>query len=153
MSCTAVQVKRESWRSRTPTHDRVVCAVRDYLIAPILEEIMFRGILHSVLHSDESKDTHTIVCVATYFAISHLIYALAQQFDVTATTIQLVCTSIFSCIASYMYIRTNSLWVPILAHITCNVLGPPTFTCTHRNCLFHILGIFVFSIYIVNFVG
>lgn len=80
------------------------------VLAPLVEEIIFRGIAYSALR-DRFGDVLGAVFSAGMFAILHLsIYTIAPVF-------------VLALMLSALYRRSGSLWVPVIAHMSFNALG------------------------------
>jgi hypothetical protein len=80
------------------------------IIAPLLEEMLFRGIiLRSFLHRYPRR--HAILASAVLFGLAHL---NIHQFAVGV---------IVGCISGWLYERTRSLWPCILLHAAYNSLA------------------------------
>jgi membrane protease YdiL (CAAX protease family) len=79
------------------------------LVAPTVEEILFRGIfLRSFLANYSARNA--IILSSMLFALYHLnIYQFPVAF-------------LFGCFSAWLYVNTRSLWPSIMAHITYNSL-------------------------------
>lgn len=88
----------------------VVLAMSTVLLAPLAEEVFFRGMLHQSIRR-RWRFVPAMVLSSVIFAVAHI--------D------PLVIPSIFalSLILTIMYERERSLWVPIVAHAAFNVIG------------------------------
>ncbi|KJY80864.1 CPBP family intramembrane glutamic endopeptidase [Vibrio nigripulchritudo] len=80
----------------------VVC-----IIAPLMEELLFRGVMLRGFLKHYSEYT-SIMLSAMLFSIAHL------------TLIQLPVTYILGTLLGWLYVRTKSLWPSILAHAIYN---------------------------------
>jgi len=88
------------------------------LVAPVIEEILFRGIiLRSFLNQYDPKKA--IIWSAVIFAVAHLnIYQLPVAF-------------VGGCMIGWVYYRTKSLWLCILAHACHNTIMTIQYYYTH----------------------
>jgi membrane protease YdiL (CAAX protease family) len=77
------------------------------IIAPLTEEVLFRGIILSGFLKNYSVN-HAIILSAVLFAIFHF------------TIIQLPVTFIMGCFLGWLYVRTGSLIPSIFAHALYN---------------------------------
>lgn len=93
----------EAFRTSTDPAAKVLMAVSAVLIAPLVEEVVFRGFIYAVIkrHTD---GIYAAMCSSLLFAIVHLH---------VGTLIPLALLALFFC---YMYERTGSLWVPMVLH-------------------------------------
>lgn len=85
----------------------VVSVITVCLVAPVIEEMLFRGvILRSFLLNYSAPNA--IILSSLLFAIFHL------------TISQLPAAFILGCLLGWLYLRTRSLWPSILAHFLNN---------------------------------
>ncbi|CAH9078993.1 unnamed protein product [Cuscuta epithymum] len=109
-----------------------VSAWRNYFVAPLTEELVFRACMIPLL-SCGGFNMYTVVFLCPiFFSLAHLNHLLeyAQQrgsmlkaFMVAG--FQLGYTVIFGSYASFLYVRTGHLVAPLVAHIFCNYMGLP----------------------------
>lgn len=122
--------------------------LRNLLIAPISEEVIFRAciivpLLSSSKHDDDGtlKSSPTQVCwiAPLFFGVAHLhhFYEQYRQLPLAQRTkqailrlivgllFQLTYTTLFGAYASHLFIRTGSLLAVIFVHIFCNYMGLP----------------------------
>jgi membrane protease YdiL (CAAX protease family) len=76
------------------------------LVAPIVEEILFRGFFYRIL-----RDRYSIIWGGS---ISISLFAIGHQFDVSIVLLGFICT--------YIYQKSESIWGSIIAH-SMNNLG------------------------------
>lgn len=95
--------------------------LRDYLVAPVLEELVFRR--HSLLLWQCLPFYAQVIGPAALFSLAHLHHALRNS--LVAVVAQLVYTFIFGVYAATLSTLTRSVAPAIAAHITCNLLGLP----------------------------
>ena len=103
---------------------------------PVTEEIAFRSSILS-LHLITPHPTATTLIFATplYFGLAHFhhFYEFTLQnpdsklIGLVRSVVQFTYTTLFGWYASWLYLRFGSLWVAILAHSFCNLMGVPTF--------------------------
>ena len=103
--------------------------VRNYIVAPITEEFIFRAVLSAVLLDCWSiRATLLISSLEFGFAHSHhYIFETNPLRRVSgwAAFEQMVYTSIFGMYASLLYFRSRLIVTPILVHSFCNLMGLP----------------------------
>ncbi|BEP30172.1 CPBP family intramembrane glutamic endopeptidase [Helicovermis profundi] len=105
------------------------------ILAPITEEILFRGIIFKKLHNNINLKT-AIVIQAMLFSFVH--FNLAQTLP----------TFLLGVVLAYMYYKTNNLWVPIFIHIIYN--GLATFITNVDENMQTILAIGMHSIAVIT---
>ena len=88
----------------------LVSVIMVCLIAPFVEEMLFRGVfLRSFLMNYSASNA--IVLSSLLFALYHMnIYQLPVAF-------------LFGCFSAWLYVKTRSLWPSVMAHTTYNCLA------------------------------
>jgi len=80
------------------------------LVLPIIEELMFRGVLWRVLERFVSNKSHVLIVVSILFALAHIdFYHMMGVFPI-------------GLYMGWLRLRSNSIFPSILAHITNNSL-------------------------------
>ncbi|KAI8643627.1 CAAX protease self-immunity-domain-containing protein [Parasitella parasitica] len=117
---------------------------RNYVVAPLTEEFVFRACIIAVLHQANYSKNYLIFISPLYFGIAHLHHALdnynklgrtrqAFQQALFSSLFQFAYTTIFGWYASYLFIRIGSLWPPVFCHSFCNVMGFPDLGGNHHR--------------------
>ncbi|KAI7862869.1 CAAX protease self-immunity-domain-containing protein [Spinellus fusiger] len=105
---------------------------RNYLVAPITEEVVFRACTLAVLSAAHHSKAYLIFVSPLYFGLAHVHHAwekyclkmpLSQV--IVSSLFQFMYTSVFGWYASFVFLRTGSVWPPILCHVFCNSMGFP----------------------------
>ena len=106
--------------------------LRNLVIAPITEEIVFRSCMVPVLHSTGMSASNVCFIAPLFFGFAHVHHAVVKLRQgnafgsvVLLTIFQFVYTSLFGAYASYTYQRSASLAAVVLSHSMCNALGIP----------------------------
>ncbi|KAI9462980.1 CAAX protease self-immunity-domain-containing protein [Boletus coccyginus] len=113
-----------------------VTGIRNYLIAPITEEVVFRSCVLTVYHLAQASKMRMIFLSPLLFGAAHVHHAwetynrygrslAAMKRAAIGTAFQFTYTSVFGFYCSYLFLRTGSIFPPITAHIFCNVMGIP----------------------------
>ncbi|XP_077241252.1 farnesylated protein-converting enzyme 2 isoform X2 [Tasmannia lanceolata] len=110
-----------------------VLAWRNYVVAPLTEELVFRACMIPLLLCGGFKTYSVVFLSPIFFSLAHLNHfseLYCQQnypFSKAAQTVglQLGYTVIFGWYASFLFIRTGHLLASIVAHIFCNMMGLP----------------------------
>ncbi|KAN0087830.1 CAAX protease self-immunity domain containing protein [Tylopilus felleus] len=113
-----------------------VTGIRNYLVAPITEEVVFRACVLTVYHLAQVPRVRMIFLCPLLFGAAHVHHAweiynrygrspAALKRAAVGTVFQFIYTSIFGFYCSYLFLRTGSIFPPITAHIFCNVMGVP----------------------------
>ncbi|CAL0321439.1 unnamed protein product [Lupinus luteus] len=123
---------------------------RNYVVAPITEELVFRAGMIPLLLCGGFRPYSVILLCPIFFSLAHLnhfmeIYA-KQNYRIKKAVmiigLQLGYTVIFGSYASFLFIRTGHLISPLVAHIFCNFMGLPVLF-SRRNgivCIAFIMG-------------
>ncbi|XP_020239361.1 CAAX prenyl protease 2 isoform X2 [Cajanus cajan] len=106
---------------------------RNYVVAPITEELVFRACMIPLLLCGGFKAYSVILLCPIFFSLAHLnhfveIYTKQNYRIMKAVMIiglQLGYTVVFGSYASFLFIRTGHLIAPLVAHIYCNFMGLP----------------------------
>ncbi|KAJ3921359.1 hypothetical protein F5877DRAFT_36242 [Lentinula edodes] len=137
---------RNHWRGNLSTRTKLlfcnVTGLRNYIVAPITEEIVFRACVLSVYLLSPTLAASQIGLVLTTplnFGVAHLHHAWDTYNRLGRTTValkrailislfQMVYTTLFGALCTYLFLQTHySVLVPITAHIFCNIMGFPDF--------------------------
>ncbi|KIJ60308.1 hypothetical protein HYDPIDRAFT_117404 [Hydnomerulius pinastri MD-312] len=113
-----------------------LAGMRNYIVAPITEEIVFRACVLTVYNLALASRTRMIFLSPLVFGAAHIHHAwdtynrygrspAALKRAVIGTVFQFTYTSIFGFYCSYLFLRTGSVYPPIVAHIFCNIMGVP----------------------------
>ncbi|CAG7724973.1 unnamed protein product [Allacma fusca] len=107
--------------------------IRNYIVAPITEELVFRACIISLIGSCLSTSGIVIVC-PLFFGAAHLHHAIEQirlgvpvRRAILISAFQFIYTSIFGAYSAYLFLRTGHLIAPVLVHSFCNHMGFPDF--------------------------
>jgi prenyl protein peptidase len=137
-------------------------SLRNLVVAPLAEEIVFRACCVAALASTTMK-TSTVVTVAPlFFGVAHGHHALLKLRQgerlvpvLVQTTVQFAYTSLFGMYSSYAYLCTRSVLAVTLCHSFCNWMGLPdleflstsSFLYKYRNVLVlgHVVGLASFA--------
>ncbi|KAF4577474.1 hypothetical protein EYR40_003015 [Pleurotus pulmonarius] len=109
---------------------------RNYVVAPITEEIVFRACVLAVYNLSGASKTKMIMLAPLSFGVAHVHHAwdifnrygrtpAAAKRALLTALFQLSYTTLFGSFVSYLFLRTGSILPPITAHIFCNVMGLP----------------------------
>lgn len=113
-----------------------IVGLRNYFVAPITEEIVFRACVLTVYYSAGASRTKMIFLSPLVFGAAHIHHAFetyhrygctatAAKRAIISTVIQFTYTSIFGFYCCYLFLRSGSLLPPIAAHMFCNIMGIP----------------------------
>ncbi|KIM36558.1 hypothetical protein M413DRAFT_449099 [Hebeloma cylindrosporum] len=124
------------WRTHIVARFFRIQGLRNYWIAPITEEIVFRACVLAIYHLSGASRTKMIFLAPLTFGLAHVHHCwetynrygrtiAAAKYAAIATLLQLSYTTLFGFLVSYLFLRTGSILVPITAHMWCNVMGLP----------------------------
>lgn len=94
--------------------------LRNYLFAPLLEEIVFR---RQFIHLYSCRSLYGILLTALLFALAHVHHVHTMGW--TIVLFHMTYTFLFGVYALMLYIHTQSIWSPFAAHVVCNILELP----------------------------
>ncbi|CAM9435628.1 unnamed protein product [Phaeothamnion confervicola] len=131
---------------RSGTADNPLGVVRNLVVGPVSEEVVFRGcFLPPLLASGVRRNT--AICLSPFiFGLAHFHHLgekLRQGHSLAAAVLPIVFqtfyTAIFGAFAAFVHVRTNHLLAPIACHVFCNFMGLPDFSFTqplpgHLGC-------------------
>ncbi|KAJ4000432.1 hypothetical protein F5050DRAFT_1562989 [Lentinula boryana] len=137
---------RNRWRGTFSTRTKLlfsnVTGLRNYVVAPITEEIVFRACVLSVYLLSPVLALNQVGLVLTTplnFGLAHLHHAwdtynrlgrtaAALKHSILVSLFQMMYTTLFGALCTYLFLQTHySIYVPITAHIFCNIMGFPDF--------------------------
>ncbi|KAH1039759.1 hypothetical protein J1N35_041502 [Gossypium stocksii] len=106
---------------------------RNFIVAPVTEELVFRACMIPLLLCGGFKAYNVIFLCPTFFSLAHLnhmmeIYSRHNYSLLKASLVvglQLGYTVIFGSYASFLFIRTGNIVAPLVAHAFCNYMGLP----------------------------
>lgn len=116
--------------STTSSNERWVC-LRNRIIAPVMEEVLFRRCIVPILWSTGMCTTRIVLVAPIFFGTAHLHHAFLRWHQASARTIvlqtffQFLYTSVFGTYATYAYLRTGSTAAVVMSHAFCNGMGLP----------------------------
>ncbi|KAJ8087121.1 CAAX prenyl protease [Marasmius tenuissimus] len=127
-----------SLRAHFQTAYMNIQGLRNFIIAPITEEMVFRACIVAVYHLGRVSRNKTIWLGPLNFGVAHLHHAwdIYNRFGRTGkalkqvaltTLFQLGYTTLFGAFCTFVYLRTASIFPVIFAHMFCNVMGFPDF--------------------------
>lgn len=123
-------------------------ALRNYLVGPILEEIVFRR--QTLLIWSCQSTLPRLLFPAAMFALAHVHHV--RELGLIGLAFQMAYTFLFGVYAAALYINTRTFWAPLVAHVICNVLELPDFVAIarhrHRRLLvaFYAVALVLFAI-------
>ncbi|KAJ0958653.1 putative CAAX prenyl protease 2 [Helianthus annuus] len=108
---------------------------RMYIVAPLTEELVFRGCMISLLLCGGFKAYTVILLSPVLFSLAHLNHLLEYYMQQNTSLLkasmvvgfQLGYTVIFGSYASFLFVRTGHIAAPLVSHIFCNIMGLPAF--------------------------
>jgi len=150
------------WQTHVIARFFRIQGIRNYWIAPITEEIVFRACVLAIYHLSGASKTRMIFLAPFTFGLAHVHHywetynrygrtLAAAKHAAIATVLQLSYTTLFGFLASYLFLRTGSILVPITAHVWCNVMGLPEIGYELRR--FPKYRIVIIAIYLTGIIG
>ncbi len=110
-----------------------IWGIRDYIVGPITEEFVYRACIILASLSAKMGIDYMIFITPLYFGFAHIhhSYSLYIQHKypfvsiVLSTFFQLCYTTLFGMFTAFLYLRTGTIWAPIVSHSFCNMMGIP----------------------------
>jgi prenyl protein peptidase len=106
--------------------------LRNQVVAPLTEEIVFRACMVPALLSTGMSTTGVCLIAPFFFGFAHVHHAilrLRQGYSFTSviftTLFQFCYTSIFGAYVSFVFLRTGSIGAVFFCHSFCNAIGLP----------------------------
>ena len=111
---------------------------RNYLIAPLAEEYVFRSVMTSLLSTSISSPLLMILISSFFFSLAHSHHYLLQSIQNTQLSYEnaksmLMMTMVFGCYSGTFFLKSRCLISSIACHIFCNFLGFPDFETLHSR--------------------
>lgn len=106
-------------------------ALRNYIVAPMLEELVFRR--QTLMLWQCATPSTRLLVPALLFALAHVHHV--YRLGVVGLLFQLAYTFLFGIYAAALYLNTQTVWAPYAAHMVCNMLEIPNFAAigAHRH--------------------
>ena len=110
--------------------------IKNLIIAPCLEEFIYRVcLINMVIESGLMTPKSAVYIMPLFFAVSHLHHSILDYFQkdtpfmrgMAIALFKLSYTEIFGIYSGLVYVRTGSIWPPIVLHAYCNYFGFPHF--------------------------
>lgn len=104
--------------------------VRNYMVAPLSEEFIFRGVLIAILEQSFPLWS-SIIISGILFSLAHSHHYFFQsiqgsdQIRLTDNLFQMSYTFVFAVYSATLYLKTRTILTTIQVHIFCNFLGFP----------------------------
>lgn len=119
-----------------------IVLLRNLVVAPISEEVVFRGLMVPILFSsccmgsgENFISSSTTICwwAPLFFGVAHAHHVYHRVWvnneplsrAMVALAVQLSYTSIFGALSTYLLLRTGNLAAPVASHMICNFIGLP----------------------------
>ena len=126
--------------------------LRNLVVGPITEEIVFRGCITSILVQGGWGTWKSSFIGPAMFGIAHFHHLwdnivhkkMPKKQAVLLASLQFSYTTLFGVIVSWIFIKTRSLFDVILIHAFCNVMGLPQIPETASQGAIYAVGYILF---------
>ncbi|XP_071797304.1 CAAX prenyl protease 2-like [Asterias amurensis] len=117
------------------SNSRVVAtSVRNYIVGPITEEIVFRSCMLPLLVPCVGNTSAIFIC-PFFFGVAHVHHVIENvrlgvkkpQMIWLDTIFQFFYTTVFGTFSAFIFLRTGHLIASIITHMFCNIMGFPAF--------------------------
>ncbi|KAL7274625.1 CAAX prenyl protease [Rhizina undulata] len=106
---------------------------RNFVAAPFTEEIVFRACMVPLQLIGGRSPPATVFLTPLYFGIAHIHHAYEFYLNnpgefaimIVRSLIQFSYTTLFGWFATFVFLRTGSIWTVICVHSFCNMMGVP----------------------------
>ncbi|KDQ56261.1 hypothetical protein JAAARDRAFT_132476 [Jaapia argillacea MUCL 33604] len=109
---------------------------RNFVVGPITEELVFRSCILAIYKMNGASEAAMIFVAPLWFGAAHLHHAwdcfnrygrtwAAARRAILMTIFQSVYTTLFGAHSAFLFLRTGSVYPPIVSHIFCNIMGVP----------------------------
>jgi len=128
--------EKEKEEEDEPQKRPMLFAIRDLVVGPVTEEIVFRACTCPVLLVGGLSPNATIICTPIFFGLAHLHHILHHLTNKTGSELkreillsifQLGYTTLFGLYSAFLFVRTGHIAPVILVHTFCNYMGFPAF--------------------------
>ena len=107
--------------------------LRNLLIAPIAEELVFRSCICTLFLYCRASILHTVLISPLHFGAMHIHHivddmrhgGIGFQEALSRQILQVCYTWLFGCLAAFLYLRTGCLISACALHVACNWIGLP----------------------------
>ncbi|KAJ3437045.1 protease u48 caax prenyl protease rce1 [Anaeramoeba flamelloides] len=129
-----------------------IIKLRNFVFAPISEEIVFRSVLVPLLIHSGFKPSHVIIFSPFLFGLAHVHHSIRDYLHgtgliecIVAMVFKTAYTSIFGIYSSFLFYRTGNVLSCIIPHSFCNFVGFPDFGAmpTHKHSTKIISALFI----------
>ncbi|KIP05933.1 hypothetical protein PHLGIDRAFT_59425, partial [Phlebiopsis gigantea 11061_1 CR5-6] len=112
--------------------------LRNYVAAPITEEVAFRACILAVYHMAGASTKKKIFLTPLWFGLAHVHHGwevynrlgctrVAAMNAALSAVFQTAYTTLFGFHCAFLFLRTGSIVPPIASHVFCNIMGLPGF--------------------------
>ena len=139
------------------TEFQIDIILRNYVMAPFVEEFVFRACMLPMLTASVGMTVGVLIC-PLFFGVAHLHHLIEwyrwrqQPFThaLLVTIVQLCYTSLFGLYSAFLFVRTGHLISPVISHVYCNIMGLPDIDAITQS-KYSILLWFVYVCSLVSF--
>jgi len=114
--------------------------IRNIIMAPLTEEIVFRGCMMSPLLASGLGPIGATFIAPLFFGVAHAHHAILKlqggakpAHVIVLTAFQFTYTSLFGSYAAHVFIRTGSIPAVFLSHSFCNSMGLPDLSFLYKT--------------------
>ncbi|KAI5801455.1 hypothetical protein DFH27DRAFT_652855 [Peziza echinospora] len=108
---------------------------RNLIVGPLTEEIVFRACMVPLHIAAGTSPMVIVFTTPLYFGIAHIHHLYEFHLrnpgrlltGILRSLFQFTYTTIFGWLATFLYMRTGSVWAVVLVHSFCNHMGVPNF--------------------------
>jgi membrane protease YdiL (CAAX protease family) len=131
--------------------------IRNYIVAPVTEEIVFRGCMVPALLAAGMSPLKASLVAPLFFGVAHAHHAIVrlrqgEAFSIIlfGTIFQFAYTTLFGSYAAYAFIRTGSVGAVVVSHAYCNWMGLPDLSFMNARSPLYRYRMFLVVMYIAG---
>ncbi|KAI0030537.1 hypothetical protein K488DRAFT_54010 [Vararia minispora EC-137] len=135
-----------NWKLETHVYDKISTwqGIRNFVFGPVTEELVWRSCVIAAYHLARASRNQMIFLTPLSFGagnantnpIAHLHHgfetftrlgrnANAFKIALISTLFQFAYTTLFGFHCAFLFIRSGTVFVPMIAHVFCNIMGVP----------------------------
>jgi hypothetical protein len=140
-----------------PTEDERWKNIRNFIVAPVTEEIVFRGCMVPALLASGESPLKASLVAPLFFGVAHAHHAVLRLRQgekisriMIGTIFQFAYTTLFGIYAAYAFIRTGSVGAVVVSHAYCNWMGVPDLSFVNARSPLHRYRTFLVVMYIAG---
>jgi len=137
-----------------------ILQLRNLVIAPFAEELVFRACMGALLVSSGADKVSVIMFAPLFFGVAHFHHFIGMmnagappERAALISLVQMTYTTLFGSLEMFIFLRTGHLASVFLAHSWCNLMGLPSFSFLDKGHINFKHRWFIMSAYVLGLSG